>query len=61
MRKVYSIAVFAVLGLIFQACGLKGPLRLPDRTKPVDSTQAPATPATSAPPPPAPTDNPVGP
>jgi predicted small lipoprotein YifL len=51
MRKVYSIAAFAVLGLIFQACGLKGPLRLPDGAKPADTTQptpkAPATPPTA--------------
>jgi predicted small lipoprotein YifL len=43
MRKVYSIAAIAALGLIFQACGLKGPLRLPDRAKPVDTAQAPPT------------------
>jgi predicted small lipoprotein YifL len=43
MRKVYSIALLAALGLVFQACGLKGPLRLPDKAKPADTTQpAPA-------------------
>jgi len=60
MRKVYSIAVVTALGLIFQGCGLKGPLRLPDRAKPV-GTESPTTPATSVPAPPAATDKPDGP
>jgi predicted small lipoprotein YifL len=46
MRTVYSIAVLAGLGLIFQACGQKGPLRLPERAKPVAVLAAPS-PSTS--------------
>jgi predicted small lipoprotein YifL len=46
MRKVYSIAVLAALGLVFQACGQKGPLRLPERAKPVAVPTA-ATPSVS--------------
>jgi predicted small lipoprotein YifL len=48
MRKVYSIAAIAILGLVFQACGQKGPLRLPDRAKPVAQMPAqPSAPATA--------------
>lgn len=47
MRKLYSIVVFGILGLAFQACGQKGPLRLPDRAKPAAETPAqPTAPAT---------------
>ena len=42
MRKLYSIAALAILGLVFQACGQKGPLRLPDRAKPPVESPAPA-------------------
>jgi predicted small lipoprotein YifL len=44
MRKVYSIAVVAVLGFVFQGCGLKGPLRLPERNKPAAETKNESTP-----------------
>jgi predicted small lipoprotein YifL len=48
MRTLPAFTVIAVLGLAFQACGQKGPLRLPDRSKPTaDAQTKPSAPVTS--------------